>query len=484
MRFLYYTGQDQVPQSVTHVAFIDSSITEIPEEMFSDCRYLKEVELPEGIKLIGKKAFDGCWKLKKINIPSTVEVIGESAFGSCWKLQLKDEIPQSIQVIQEKAFSICISIKNARIPPSLSRIKKWFSNCQRLISFEMSEIIDAIDTGAFVTCWKLRNVAIPSDAEIGEGPFKECRDLIQIFPIEKECIHALKHRFDELPIHKLCYYQTYHPLKNSLQWLEQELASDAVYQRQDCLGMTPLHILALSKQPNIELIQAIVRKSPTDLITKDKWGDYPIDYACWIDAPVEILRILLETHRTKYLFHELHWDKMIDNLCSSQAPVEKFQLLLETYRRFFLGQALDWDSIINYYNIHGAPSVVLGYFIHSKIAGRLNSVGFEAWQMEVLNIIDRLPEGGDWEEDHMFEDRRELSIENVYSALEKFELKERMSQLELGVWKIFLDKARSEDQGSLDVIDQAEYRKSCRIKCGTGIILPNVLSFLYCEEDD
>ena len=42
---------------------------------------MKDVTIPEGVKIIGKKAFAGCEKIKKITIPQGVEVIEENAFA-------------------------------------------------------------------------------------------------------------------------------------------------------------------------------------------------------------------------------------------------------------------------------------------------------------------------------------------------------------------------------------------------------------------
>jgi len=57
-----YTGieeKDDVPRNVTIVRF-HSSVTELGDCMFDECRQLKEVVLNEGLWKIGRNAFYGC----------------------------------------------------------------------------------------------------------------------------------------------------------------------------------------------------------------------------------------------------------------------------------------------------------------------------------------------------------------------------------------------------------------------------------------
>jgi hypothetical protein len=58
------------------------------------------------------------------------------------------------------------------------------------------------------------NVAIPPNAVIGEEIFDrqsttEQHDLLLLFGSIAEINHALRHRFDGLPIHSIVYYQSY-----------------------------------------------------------------------------------------------------------------------------------------------------------------------------------------------------------------------------------------------------------------------------------
>jgi hypothetical protein len=174
-----------------------------------------------------------------------------------------------------------------------------------------------IKDGAFNFCYCLRNVAIPPNAIFdetfiygGENDEEIHTDLLQLFGSEERTVRELQHRFDRLPIHFIVYYQSYYRgmLQNLIaainlrsgqrRMLRSKL--DPTGNRQDCLGMTPLHILTCSSVHNLEVYRVIVDKYPTNLITEDRWGALPLLYAFWGAAPAEIIQFLLESYRSLY----------------------------------------------------------------------------------------------------------------------------------------------------------------------------------------
>jgi hypothetical protein len=117
---------------------------------------------------------------------------------------------------QHLAFAHCI-FTNFRVPPLITVIlESLLFNCRSMFSLELPTIISEILDGAFGHCYCLRNVAFPTNVVIGYDIFiygqddKEVHtDLLQLFGSEVAIISALQHRFDELPIHSLVYYQSY-----------------------------------------------------------------------------------------------------------------------------------------------------------------------------------------------------------------------------------------------------------------------------------
>lgn len=59
----------------------------VPEYYMEEFKDLEEIEIPEGIKEIGKEAFYGCTNLKKVYLPSTLQSIEALAFEDCKSLK-------------------------------------------------------------------------------------------------------------------------------------------------------------------------------------------------------------------------------------------------------------------------------------------------------------------------------------------------------------------------------------------------------------
>ena len=100
---------------------------------FNNCKLLKQVVLPNTIKVIGYGAFRGCTWLRSINMPSGLEVIGGEAFEDCESLT-SITIPSSVKEVGEFAFNRCKCVIN--IPATIDTINQSaFYGCK----FRLSE---------------------------------------------------------------------------------------------------------------------------------------------------------------------------------------------------------------------------------------------------------------------------------------------------------------------------------------------------------
>ena len=197
-----------------------------------------------------------------------------------------------IESIGYSAFAGCI-FTNFRVPPLITVIPdRLLYGCLSTFSVEMPLNITEIGNQAFSNCHCLRNVAIPPNAVIGIDIFGGSTDLLQLFGSVAEMKRNLKNRFDELPVHSSVYFQPYHQgVLQRLITLGDEL--DPTGNQQDCLGMTPLHILACLSVHNLEVYRLIVAKYPANLITVDRWGALPILYAFWGYAQLRLYNSFL-----------------------------------------------------------------------------------------------------------------------------------------------------------------------------------------------
>ena len=178
--FVYRGGR--APQHVTHV-LIDTSIDEIEDNAFEDCRQLLQVDTHNGLRKIGRRAFYLCHSLPRINLKSVVE-IEECAFYSC--VNLKDvEFGDRLEtIIGYNAFANC-SQQHLKLPSVTAIGTATFFGCKRLTDVEFSERLESMGPSAFWGCMRLQRIAIPpkrylfgyNGEDEGYNQFKYCEQL-------------------------------------------------------------------------------------------------------------------------------------------------------------------------------------------------------------------------------------------------------------------------------------------------------------------
>ena len=360
-------GGARAPQNVVRVRVDHPSVTSIPVYAFQYRMKLTEVELCEGLVEIGEYSFAGCdHSITKINIPTSLRRIRDSAFASSLRTPIR--LHDGIERIGSGVFARCI-FTNFRVPPLITVIpESMLYNCKALFSVELFENITEISNQAFYYCYCLRNVAFHPYAVFGDNIFdmfgrqnEQC-NLYQLFGSMAEIMRALQRRFDGLPIHRLVYYQSYNQgvLQNLIAVIKMRsgqnraLSSelDPTGNQQDCLGMTPLHILACSSVHNLEVYRLIVENYPTNLITEDRWGATPLLYAFWGAAPAEIIQFLLESYQSLYPNHDFNWTMMVETMGRCDTPKESIENLLHVKQMHFPDQTIDWDHLLDEFVQH------------------------------------------------------------------------------------------------------------------------------------
>jgi hypothetical protein len=328
---------------------VPSSVIEIQDNAFSGCTSLSSLVLPKGLQSIGIESFLRCrslaslhipstvckmgahvfWNctgLKYIHIPSSVECIGPRAFAGCEQLTWV-HLQGNLHIIKEGTFFGCDSLTHVRLPSSVTEIEcSAFAHCTRLISLELPEALESIDlrvredhheeeadVGNY-GCPSLVNLVIPSEQVLEQlNEYDDVDLFMKGFKLGTaasnfdDLVGKLQHRFDTLPVHRLCYYQSYYPLTEAMENLQQNMDVDPLAgTKLDSFGMTPFHILALAQTPNLSLFQALMKVYKVDIIcTRDKFGSTPIDYLCLnhTHEATTAIQFLLP----KILVNRLHW---------------------------------------------------------------------------------------------------------------------------------------------------------------------------------
>jgi hypothetical protein len=241
-------------------------------------------------------------------------------------------------------------------------------------------------------------VAFPPNAVIGNdvlcnGDPRYRTDLEILFGnTEADIIRELKHRFDGLLIHKLVYYQTYN--QGMLLVLRRKL--DSTGNNQDCLGMTPLHILTCSSVHDLEVYRVIIENYPANLITEDRWGALPLLYACWGTAPFEIIQFLLESYRSLYPDHIFNWTMMMETMGRCDTPKENIENMLHVKQMHFPEQPIDWGYLLDKFaepssscdSIFEEPfQERMQFLVMRGMSERVEALPFKVWRDHITNMI-------------------------------------------------------------------------------------------------
>ena len=474
---------------------IPSGIEEIEEGMFFGCNRLIDITFSEGLKVIGEDAFTICDSLQSVNLPSSLKVIGEMAFEYCSELN-SIQIHDNVEAIQSRAFNGC-KLVSLRIPPLVTEFNVGIvAQNNYMVSIELSENITKVRVGRGNTCMRtnsLRNIALPHECTIVDNDiWRSRKDLEAAFSDandennDETILDALRHRFDDLPIHKICYYQSYHDNETTMQHLKREINSwtsnppgplNTTGKQQDCLGMTPLHILSCSTKPTIEMYRLLIDTYPETLIMKDKWGDVPLLYAIWCNAPSEVIDLFVESYKSLHLNYEFDWSGMIQTLTKRYASLLNIQMLISTLQKNFPHREYDlqqvvielatWDTSQARLQEQYTSLETFKYLLGASITKRLDSLSVEKWRKDLENYIDGLSKDAEG---------REEDTRAVYDQLANYEsVKEGTSILELALWKTKIDESRNK-RARIDA--DVSYKEQCRINSGADIVIRNVLSYL------
>jgi len=149
------------------------------------------------------------------------------------------------------------------------------------------------------------------------------------------------------------------------------------------------------------MFHLLVEKYPETLVTRDKWGDVPLLYAAWCNAPDETVRLLVESYKTHHPDHQFDWSGMVKTLCKAHEPLSSVQALVSIQRTGFPGQQCDLQLIA--LELAWADSKFIGgaaievfevfrYLLSASVSVRLDSLSVERWGREIGDDIDRFPE--------------------------------------------------------------------------------------------
>lgn len=160
---------------------LPSKITEIKTFLFTGCTSLTTVNIPQNVTVIGNGAFHDCKALTTITLPDKLEKIEQTAFQNCTALSLTS-FPETLSEIGWWAFNGCNSITSISMPANVQKIGNYsFGGCKELTTVTFSNPGTVIEYSAFSGCSKLKTVKLPEEMQkIPTGLFHNCSSLTSI----------------------------------------------------------------------------------------------------------------------------------------------------------------------------------------------------------------------------------------------------------------------------------------------------------------
>ena len=147
---------------------LHNGIKEIGDRVFRGNTRLMEIELPDGLEIIGDEAFEYTG-LKSISLPGSVKKLGSFIFANCkfleevvleegileipagmfyWDPVTSISLPRTVTKIGSQAFEKC-PLQSIEFPESLCEIGRWAFMGTSLSSLQFKEGLETIDYGAF-----------------------------------------------------------------------------------------------------------------------------------------------------------------------------------------------------------------------------------------------------------------------------------------------------------------------------------------------
>lgn len=159
--------------SVTN--FENTKVSQVAQNVFSQCSSLISISLPNTITAIGDGAFEGCSKLTSMDLSKTkTTTIGTSAFASCGNLGTII-LPTTLTIIGTSAFEDDTNLR------SVQNLEKT--------------IVSTINKNAFLGCKNLSSVKLPQTlSTLGGSAFEGCSNLTAVSGFENTAVKILKER--------------------------------------------------------------------------------------------------------------------------------------------------------------------------------------------------------------------------------------------------------------------------------------------------
>lgn len=225
----------------------------------------------------------------------------------------------------------------------------------------------------------------------------------------------MKGRFDELSLHGLC--NNYNPM----QWDQGDAFIRMVnpfpvknFQDQDCLGMTPLHVLLCSGRDcyDTPAIQYMIEKCPDAMLIKDIWDEVPLAYALLGNGSIAVINLLLITHSKRREAMPLDFVDMIHRLAKMGKSAPFVRDVIRAQRTHFpdLLSLVDWQGIViqSMSQDNPVPIGTFCVFVEASVSEHCYNCMSNEHRTEVDMRICQIEHNNDYDVNHYYDEIRDL----------------------------------------------------------------------------
>lgn len=145
---------------------IPKTVNKIPNFLFNDCTQLKKVIVEGNVDSVGISAFRNCTKLDVISLQKC-EIIEKEAFYGC--ISLKNiTLPDGLKIIGQGAFDGCVKLKSLLLPEGVVKIEYGFISNTSIKSIDIPASVEFMDR-AFHGAKKLEIVRFLGNKAFGRS---------------------------------------------------------------------------------------------------------------------------------------------------------------------------------------------------------------------------------------------------------------------------------------------------------------------------
>jgi len=144
--------------SLTSVSLPDG-LTQLGDFVFNECSSLTSVSLPDGLKKLGDWVFEGCSSLTSMALPDGVTQLGDGVFYDCSSLT-SVSLPDGLTQLDNSVFYGCSSLTSMALPDGVTQLGGWvFNGCSSLTSVSLPDGLTRLGIYVFDGCTYLTSAA-------------------------------------------------------------------------------------------------------------------------------------------------------------------------------------------------------------------------------------------------------------------------------------------------------------------------------------